>query len=429
MNEAVKFNFTLEQIVNERTAAATTTTAGDHKRKGGRRDLKKKQGFDTDIYDIRFFSSNTTLYLATCGQYIVMIYEVDKVTNTLTAKLSYCDQDETESFYCIEYSDCNNTPLLLTAGKNGTIKGLNCQNHELDVILQSHGNAINDLKVHPIDNALILSASKDESIRLFNIKTSVLIAIFSGMKGHRDEVLSIDIHLEGNCFVSSGMDNTIKIWNLQDPIISNAIDLSYTQPRRLDNLVFLTVVQQKPIYSNDLLHCDYVDCVRFVGNAILSKSTKNRVVLWLPDLRFKGAPVILREYATSDCSNWFTRFEICLELDIFALGNSNDDVSIFSISGTPSILENKPLVFPAYAISDDSGITTKKGGTGGDEKKIKERFESLNVFKAQTVLHGENRSNITRKTAFSYSNSGSYLAVACQDGTLKLWHISGHVNS
>lgn len=30
---------------------------------------------------------------------------------------------------------------------------------------------------------------------------------------------------------------------------------------------------------------DYIDTARFVGNLILSKSTKNRIVLWCPDSR------------------------------------------------------------------------------------------------------------------------------------------------
>jgi hypothetical protein len=38
------------------------------------------------------------------------------------------------------------------------------------------------------------------------LRTAVCIAIFAGEKGHRDEVLSVDPHPLGNCFVSAGMD-------------------------------------------------------------------------------------------------------------------------------------------------------------------------------------------------------------------------------
>ena len=50
---------------------------------------------------------------------------------------------------------------------------------------------IYDIKAKPNEPHLILSASKDFSIRLWNLNSFKQIAIFAGHRGHFAEVLSI----------------------------------------------------------------------------------------------------------------------------------------------------------------------------------------------------------------------------------------------
>lgn len=81
-------------------------------------------------------------------------------------------------------------PLLAMAGVKGLIRIIVPFKSEFRNVLIGHGSAIHDLRFHPKRNLILLSASKDYTMRLWNVKTSVCVAILGGLQGHCDEVLS-----------------------------------------------------------------------------------------------------------------------------------------------------------------------------------------------------------------------------------------------
>lgn len=56
--------------------------------------------------------------------------------------------------------------------------------------LEGHCADIYEIRVHPHYPHVILSASKDKSVRIWNLKLACCVAILSGENGHREEVLS-----------------------------------------------------------------------------------------------------------------------------------------------------------------------------------------------------------------------------------------------
>jgi len=120
--------------------------------------------------------------------------------------------DKNEEFYCLSQS------CLFIEGENCKILAVGGTLKKPYLSLIGHRNEIYDLKFHPIQNNILLSASKDYSIRIWNITNGLQIAILGGPKGHSAEVLSIDWHSSGDYFVSSSIDNTVKIWEITENI-------------------------------------------------------------------------------------------------------------------------------------------------------------------------------------------------------------------
>jgi len=129
---------------------------------------------------------------------------------------------------------------------------------------------------------ILFSVSKDQSARIWNFKTDVLVAVFGGDGGHRDEILGLDIHMNGDRMITCSMDNSIKIWNLADPKLTEALAASEKFWAAPMGKPFKSVYIHYPVFSTSAVHKNYVDCVRYVGDLVLSKSTENVLTLWKP---------------------------------------------------------------------------------------------------------------------------------------------------
>jgi polycomb protein EED len=279
--------------------------------------------------------------------------------------------------------------LLCVAGVRGVIKVLDPVLQRLVTILRGHGSDIYDLKVSPMNNNQLLSASVDESIRLWNLDSFACVAIFAGHHGHREAVLSISWHPMGNQFASAGMDKSIRLWKTGEADrVVEALQASQVVTSTGDRTSFHPHGEQFPYFATDKVHINYVDCVHFVGDMILSKSTYNSIVLWLPDIpetaaskvtnssayEPPGEVIALRIFELNHCDIWFVRFAVDDSARLLAVGNIKGEVDIWDIDACKKkrpTQQLKPMVHSTVRMlafspdskmllaCDDSGLVCK----------------------------------------------------------------------
>jgi WD40 repeat protein len=262
-------------------------------------------------------------------------------------------EDENEEYFCLAQSnifESENLKILAVGGSNCIIKILDLTNKKEFGRLIGHRNDIYDLKFSPQNKNILLSASKDFSIRIWNVKNSLQIAILGGPKGHSADVLSIDWHLSGDYIVSSGIDNCIKIWKIFDDIKEN-IEKSFNfngKNKKINNEEinsigeegnkkkekFSTIITTKLIFSTKTVHENYVDCVRYNGNFIISKSMDGIIKEWLPVFNKESDYYYLINTYSYDTKEiiWYVKLSVDPDCKFIATGNTQGKLFIFNIN-------------------------------------------------------------------------------------------------
>ncbi|KAG2371838.1 Polycomb group protein [Vigna angularis] len=203
---------------------------------------------------------------------------------------SYVDEDKDEAFYTVGWTCSDDgSPYIVAGGSKGIIRIIDAGRESIYRSFIGHGNSINEVRTQTLKPSLVISASKDESLRLWNTQTGICILIFSGAGGHRNEILSV-------------------------------------------------------VYTASV-HVNYVDCTRWLGDFILSKSVDDEIMLWEPKVKEEitgtGAVDVLQKYPIPECDIWFIKFSCDFHFNIATVGNREGKIYVWELQSCPPVLATK----------------------------------------------------------------------------------------
>lgn len=179
-------------------------------------------------------------------------------------------------------------PLLCAAGSSPRSILIYDLDHDEPIrTLPGHGRAVNDLHISPLSPDILASASEDYSVRLWNLspkhEKQPCKVIFAG-QGHRQPLLAMDFHPNGRWLLTGAMDTAIALWAVPSlsELDSDEID---AEPS----------VIPYPCFISQEIHTNFVDCVKWYGDCILSRAARgdgdggdeklkeNEILLWKID--------------------------------------------------------------------------------------------------------------------------------------------------
>lgn len=261
----------------------------------------------------------------------------------------YTEPDKDEVFNAISWSCDQSGPIIAAAGVKAVIRVIQCNAATLTSYknLVGHTGAINDLKFHPTQSHILLTCSKDYSIRLWNVKNSTCVAIFAGIRGHRDEVLAVDISSDGKKFISGGIDHNVMVWSLNCEEINEKIAKSEELEAFGRGSAFAAIRLHFPEFSTRDVHGNYVDSVKFFGDSFLTKSCENNIIWWKVKEAGNGNGLVVSKLFTFDIIEsdiWYMKMDLDLSMNYLAVGSQTGKVFVFDLNTDVPVNRRSALI-------------------------------------------------------------------------------------
>ena len=227
---------------------------------------------------------------------------------------------------CVACTEINNIIYGVIGGDYSCI-------HVVDILsiqeltgyqLIGHKHKVYQVEFHPHNNYLVLSASKDCTVRLWNFKRPELLVIFGGPDSFESDVLCIDWDYTGEYFVGSGVDCVVRIYKIEE-LIQKAIYLSMEKKKST------TILKSSPYFSCSDIHDNLIDCIKYNHKFIISKSVDGVIKEWLPYKDINGQnSFFLINIFVFNTKQLILGIKFCFVEDNIIVGNELGQIFLFN---------------------------------------------------------------------------------------------------
>ncbi|MBF0360401.1 MAG: hypothetical protein HQK49_05280 [Oligoflexia bacterium] len=127
--------------------------------------------------------------------------------------------------------------LIIKYYGTSVINILNLDNGKNVNTLKGHNERIRDIKLSP-DGKYLASGSDDQTIKLWNVEDPVNAKLIKSLEGHTDKIINIEFSPNGKYLASGSIDKTIKLWNVEDPVDAKLIKSLDEQTYDINTIAF-----------------------------------------------------------------------------------------------------------------------------------------------------------------------------------------------
>ncbi|KAF8980761.1 hypothetical protein BGZ46_003723 [Entomortierella lignicola] len=208
--------------------------------------------------------------------------------------------------------------ILATAGTDRVIHVLSLARSKELVRLIGHNHTVTDIQAHPTKDEYLLSASKDGTVRMWNILTGKCLLIFE----YKASVVCFIPSAKGQVFLTGGYNGEVRQWNVPE------FESEPGEP------IVTPASESRILQSN--LHSARIDCIRIANNKVLSKSVNGKVEYWDHETLQLIKTFTIKNTSSNQC-----RFDVSLDELFFCVGTSNGSVYIYNIDTGRTVTELK----------------------------------------------------------------------------------------